>query len=360
MKKDYYGFLDGYRAVAISWVVFCHLHGSLNLHSIQFFQSGFLNVAAPVGFLGVDMFFVISGFLITGILIEDFRKPIRIRRFFCRRAFKIIPQYVVVIMASFWVHDKFLGLQPINKVSMLSYFLFFQNYIPAPKGMGHLWSMAVEIHFYLLYAVLVKTIFFFVPEGKRRHFILLIILFAIVVLGNIMHSFYFKAANFNYDVSSMAYTYVSFDGLIFGCILKLLEKKFIAEPISKKMFIDVFCLMGGLLYILFIWEFHRVGSNRFTHYFRYLAPVLLIISSLKGCRLVNRIVSNPFFIWIGKKSYGIYLWHLIVLIFVFKFFTYDNLYLSIPFYILMVIVVGAVSTDTLEKAFLKIRQKVVP
>ena len=124
--KVYYPFLDSFRAIAILWVM---LHHGMLIASFSY-SMPYLDKLSAIGFLGVDIFFVISGFLITGLLINDLDNKIRVKRFYVRRFFKIVPHYLTIVLIGF-------ALLPFNLipekpafVSFASYFLFLQNYVP--------------------------------------------------------------------------------------------------------------------------------------------------------------------------------------------------------------------------------------
>ena len=95
--RTYYPYLDGFRALSILWVVWHHIYVFFDLR--EWASTAWLPtvMAAKLGLLGVDMFFVISGFLITGLLLPDLDNTVRIKRFYLRRIFKIIPSYTAAL-----------------------------------------------------------------------------------------------------------------------------------------------------------------------------------------------------------------------------------------------------------------------
>jgi peptidoglycan/LPS O-acetylase OafA/YrhL len=140
--------LDGLRAIAIALVCFAHVSGT------RFFPS-FLIARRDLGNLGVRIFFVISGFLITTLLLEEFGKVGRISlgRFYLRRAFRILPCASTYIGIAALL--SLAGWVPLTRAQLLHAATYTVNYAPdRPWHLIHLWSLAVEEQFYLLWPAL--------------------------------------------------------------------------------------------------------------------------------------------------------------------------------------------------------------
>ncbi len=133
--------LDFFRAIAILSVVLFHFNGTL-----------------PYGYLGVDLFFVISGTLIGGVLIKRIKSNVRISlvRFILQRGLKIWPSYYGFLLGGSILSYFFISeLHPdelIHGKDLIRYLFFYQNYtgIPFHWGFDHVWSICVEEHFYIL------------------------------------------------------------------------------------------------------------------------------------------------------------------------------------------------------------------
>jgi peptidoglycan/LPS O-acetylase OafA/YrhL len=134
--------LDILRAVAVILVFSRH--------------SGVFPVLSQIGWAGVDLFFVLSGFLVSGLLFREYQVSQRVHpgRFLMRRGFKIYPQFYVLIATTVIV-DVWLG-QPVPGRQLASELVFLQSYFPGLWG--HAWSLAVEEHFYLLLAAAVALL----------------------------------------------------------------------------------------------------------------------------------------------------------------------------------------------------------
>ena len=150
--------LDGMRAIAVLMVVLMHVttlddQSSAALSTVA---PRFLSVVIGHGWLGVDLFFVLSGFLITGILVDGRDRPHYFRNFYGRRALRILPLYLVCIIVMAFFYKGY-----------SSYFLlsvaFLANMagplgVAVPHGPGVFWSLAVEEHFYLVWPALVRVL----------------------------------------------------------------------------------------------------------------------------------------------------------------------------------------------------------
>ncbi|MBA4018205.1 MAG: hypothetical protein C0483_13615 [Pirellula sp.] len=149
-------YLDVVRGFAVLLVLGRHCPANIRIHPALDTISDILH---QVGYLGVDLFFVLSGYLIGGLLFKELDRTgtIGLRRFFVRRAFKIWPAYLICLTASclalaFFDKRFVANEQPLESVARLMWpaFLHIQNYFPSTRVLSFLWSLAVEEHFYLL------------------------------------------------------------------------------------------------------------------------------------------------------------------------------------------------------------------
>jgi peptidoglycan/LPS O-acetylase OafA/YrhL len=151
--------LDGVRAVAIGCVLFGHARGALPAR-----WQGSPRIPLPYGGFGVQVFFVLSGFLITGLLADERARHgrVRLRSFYRRRAYRILPPYAVMLLVAAVLGAA--GVVSVTRGAWLSAATFSWNYSPWANGwwLGHTWSLAVEEQFYLLWPVA------FVLLGTRR------------------------------------------------------------------------------------------------------------------------------------------------------------------------------------------------
>jgi peptidoglycan/LPS O-acetylase OafA/YrhL len=204
--------LDGVRGIAILLVLLCHLTQYGGLRPVgPFLDRVWWAWTMPLGF-GVDLFFVLSGFLITGILLDTRDGPDYFRNFYARRILRIFPLYYASLVVAFL-------LIPAVRGDAIWYWTYLTNYRFADVGwprvpyLGHFWSLAVEEQFYLVWPALV----FFLP---RR--LLPWVCVAAVGYGIYGRTQLFDLGEPNY--ASLA-THVRLDGLGVGCLIACLSRQ---------------------------------------------------------------------------------------------------------------------------------------
>ena len=394
--KKYYPFLDGFRAIAVAWIGLHHIYFFFNIHAVfiqihaliyKFFRfdssiilqiiESLLSKIALVGNLGVDMFFVISGFLITGVLISCLEGDLNIKRFYLRRSFKIIPQYVLALFGGFLVAYFFQnikiisGIVPISVTESaarpLSYFLFLQNYFPDVAPLAHTWAIVIEEHFYLFYPL----ILYFLckkpqsPEKRRKIFIRVCLLF--ILLGNVIRMYYYHyghglLANIHEAPTVIQTTLFRADALAFGCLLRFLEPYYAGKnSIFFKSLGFISLIIGIFIYGIFLCGYLTVGGfgndTWYAYTLAYIAPGCILLAAHLGFPLFAEMRILRF---IGRYSYGIYLWHYILLFpFPILFNRLDPI-TSVLCYLLVTLLAGIITTASIEKYFLNVRAKVAP
>ena len=293
----FHSHIEGLRAVAVLLVVLHHIGLS------------------PQGYLGVDIFFVISGFLITSLLALELQDTggINLRNFYMRRIRRILPLALVVIAVSVfavWV----LGSGQQAKTSaeaglyatfFLANFYFYSQTIdyfanPDPSIFQHFWSLSVEEQFYVIWPILLLGLF--IASQKRITNRLLLFLLFLVGMSLSL------AVLWNGSSSPVAYfnTASRFWELGLGALLALFvsQRKGIRR---KHSFTTV-----ALLFVLGV-SFLPLGNvNQILIIaFAVVFALILIVFSLNSD---HPVLSHPFLVRIGKRSYGWYLWHWPILI----------------------------------------------
>lgn len=283
--------LDGLRAVSVVFVMLVHAtYGRL---------SG--------GFLGVDIFFVISGFLITHLLMAEHAGTGRVslRDFYLRRAFRILPPLAcaIVLAMLFWPGDA-AGAAVVVRSALF----FYANFLPAERlgNLGHTWSLAIEEQFYLVWPLL------FVLLYKRMHGAL-IALAIVVVLASIATRFWLVG---NWPDLEPLYTFTParLDPIILGCMLALCSPFF--GRILEQFSLWLPRILGWssaivLLTCLFFAQrdFMQSTPLAFTG-FAFAAAMLVASAPHLGRRDFLRLgLAHPVARYIGKRSYGLYLYH---------------------------------------------------
>jgi peptidoglycan/LPS O-acetylase OafA/YrhL len=203
--------LDGFRAIAVLWVLLLHfVYGWRPAPPAALSRVPLIFVGAiSHGWLGVDLFFILSGFLITGILIDARGKPNYFRNFYARRALRILPLYMICIAVMALAYR---GQRPYFGLSLL-FMANFAHYfrVGIPHGPGVFWSLAVEEHFYLLWPLLVRFL--------RRSSLFGLTL--VLVLGTPILRGYCAYRGMDIVQEIYVYSFFRFDGLALGAILAI-------------------------------------------------------------------------------------------------------------------------------------------
>ncbi len=364
---NYYPFLDGFRGVAILAVMSAHAQNFFHAKDFSGLLFKFLVLVGPLGHLGVDMFFVISGFLITGILIRNYRDPIDVRRFYVRRIFKIIPPYAsLILMTMLMVPFDEAGKWNIGHLG--PYVLFTQNYAPyVVTPLAHTWSLSIEEHFYLIFPLIVAAIFCLAKsEDSRRRCILglgLAIMAFTILFRDILHDTrFFIFSNLGPDFTQT--TLFRADALMFGCVLRVMEPYY-AHGMDKvwRVLSPVLLLCGLIIYYYFSQNLDQNGFIicRAKFIFSYIAPGLLLLGIYRGGRWLRRVFENNVLRWVGKNSYGIYLWHYVLItLLASSLMLYLRPTLAVVAFYVLSMIAGWLSTITVERYALKLRHRLCP
>jgi peptidoglycan/LPS O-acetylase OafA/YrhL len=296
---NYRSDIDGLRAFAVSSVVIFHAFPSL----------------LPGGFVGVDIFFVISGFLISGMMFQSLKEgEFSFLDFYARRVNRIFPSLIFVLLVSLifgWFvlfSDELqqLGNHVFRAAVFLSNFTlwkesgYFDN-IAETKPLLHLWSLAIEEQFYIVWPVLIWSIW---RLGKCR--------FPLIV-ALIISSFTWNVYQSQSDPSHDFYSPLTrFWELLSGALLAYVSRREFSYPkISKELLQRTDEFRGGLGIAMLVTAVLVTESLSFPGLWALLpviGAVLIISDNSKGS--VNRLVfSNSFGVWLGKISYPLYLWH---------------------------------------------------
>lgn len=306
--------IDGLRALAVFAVVLYHL--GINW--------------IPGGFLGVDLFFVISGYVITRLILDSIESAngLDLREFYAARVRRLLPGLLVLIvvtsllMAIFapdsirrFVSDLPFVLSGINNWHLVALHQDYFQAIGRPPLLQHTWSLAVEFQFYLIWPIIL--LFIWRRFGKRvvRRAALLIATFSGTAL------FLFSLQADNATAGRISHIYFGTDthslGLFLGSALAVSWiPRNLSTNISQRAqdFIDgigVFGFIGLLCIFLFIDE-----TNATLYQIAFplagLFGCATIISIVHPASRFSPIISNKIFLWIGQRSYGIYLWHWVI------------------------------------------------
>jgi peptidoglycan/LPS O-acetylase OafA/YrhL len=291
----HYRKIDGLRFVAIFFVLIAH----------------FLFVVErrlPVGWYGVQLFFCISGFLITGILMADSHESIgrRIYNFFGRRFLRIFPIYYLTIAVLYVI-----GYRPVRQFIgyLLTYtFNFAQATHPMPfSSISHLWSLCVEEQFYLFWPFFIFGLFGLCSLLKVRKYYWPILATGIALLALVsLLQHYFGIFPALAIASSWPGTVTNMFALCIGALGALAQKRRLF--VHSKLLTNV-ALEWAVILFLFV-LLYKDSSLKYL-----LCPFISLFLVLKAAndhysRPIAAFLSNRTVVWIGTISYGIYLYHL--------------------------------------------------
>ncbi len=355
MKKSnitYLPGLNGLRAIAAISVLLSHVFSptfgnwEITPMSLYLFSDG------------VTLFFVISGFLITFLLLKELSKKntIDIPKFYMRRILRIWPLYytvlgIAIIIAIVWNTEN----EILN--NRLWYYIFFAANIPFLSANGisfivHYWSIGVEEQFYLFWPWLVKI--------KRK----LLLIALVVLFGWLGLKFGSYLLFTNKSVIYRFFAVTRFHCMMIGAIGAILyyyENKWFNRIFSNKQILILVWLLIGIagLYVNFIPAIIR------AEYIAILSLFLIMSQVNKRQKVLS--LENKYFDYIGKISYGIYVIHPLVIFVVSKIYVYLQLNTLLPLVLqyviiystvlVITIIISSISYSWLEKPFLKLKNR---
>jgi len=306
--------LDGVRGLAVLMVLVFHFVGQML--ATNALEHVIVSVT-KYGLLGVDLFFVLSGFLITGLLYEARGRPNYLRNFYLRRVLRIFPLYYGVLAVVFFVAP----LIPILRGATLDYLLERQAWAWAYavnvflalheewsfSYLNHFWSLCVEEHFYLVWPFVVLLL-------ARRPRALIITCLA-VSLGAMLARVIGIAIGLNWWVT-VVLTPFKLDGLALGAFLAVLVRQPGGIDWMTRWIAPVAAAAIGLLVVSFVWttlisrtHLELIGAIR-ASFFQVLLACFLIGALVAPKRhFISRLFSSRPLVFFGTYSYGLYVYH---------------------------------------------------
>ena len=328
-KMNYMPGLDGLRAIAVLGIIIYHLNKQ--------WLAG--------GFLGVDTFFVISGYLITSLLLIEYKKngSIDLKKFWTRRIKRLIPAMVFVVSIVTIVtlilqreeiirvkHDAFAALFYVSNWWYIAKDVnYFDQFSFEP--LKHLWSLAIEEQFYLFFPLVLILLLNKIKKPKQITLIFWVIsLISLLVMVLLTHpGMNFSRVYFGTDTRLQT--------LLLGVILAFLWppnrlKK--DPPFAVRSLVDIVGVISlAILVCLFIYvddQSYWIYNGGF--YLISGITLFLIAGIVHPSGLLARFMGNPVFVYLGKRSYSLYLWHFPVIIFTHRYFVAGQ----IPIYVYLI------------------------
>jgi peptidoglycan/LPS O-acetylase OafA/YrhL len=357
-KKEYLPSLDALRGIALIMVIISH--SGRNYSNILF--ASISNCAESL-WIGVDLFFVLSGFLITRILLETLNKKTGLTKFYVRRILRIFPAYFLLLLIVYTLYpyilnsSEFKGDIKFMQENSIYFWMHSSNLLfllkpeslfdgTLPFKLGHLWSLSVEEHYYLIYPILLLLI-----KSKKQLFYIFIF---VILTQPILR--YFIANFYNVKIA-YTLTFNRLDGFAWGGLLSvIIREKWLPHYYINKLALIILTLlftiatfygfspknMISLVFILPIYYF----------YFTYLVAYFSL----------NTISHHKFFkllCWIGTYCYGLYLFHQPINFFLMFYINPSTkaLFLFYPIILfLTTFLVSFVSFELFEKRILKLKK----
>ena len=317
MHQGYIKGLDGLRAVAILLVMFGHISSSLNWPVESAFQKPF-NLLTNMGWVGVQLFFVLSGFLITQILIKDRAKPNYFKNFYIRRSLRIFPIYYVTLLF-------FLVLIPLTVGTpewlgksvddQLWFWTYLQNWnrpFSQHGALSPLWSLAIEEQYYLVWPLLV-----FMFQNKTLKVICFFMILSAPIFRFFLFNYlpdYIEGENIG-KATAYNFTIARWDAIAIGSLIGIFVKEGktkVLQLIARYgiIILSIIILTQIALLSNFTSVASGIGLLNQTTAALFFGCVIIIIYSSEASSISLRALEFAPMKSIGKISYSMYLFHL--------------------------------------------------
>ena len=324
--------LNGLRAISIIIVIYRHAIW------LQLKEDSFLN-----GDFGVTIFFVISGFLITSLLLKEkvMKGAISLKRFFIRRALRILPLaylYLIVLL----ILDAF-GLISMPTVEYLSGFFYFNNWYNLSTYTGHYWSLSVEEQFYLFFPFLLKKL-------QLKYYVGICILF---VLAAPLITYLANHPVFYQQTFRQLLPLVKFQPIAIGSLMAIFMFK---NVFNFEKLTSVFVKLAVLALMILTYKIDSPADINKVLCSAFIA-IFIVINLYPKKDIIYIILNNKLMNYIGLMSYSLYIWQ--------ELFTFENMpwrnafpYAgSIAFNLPALFIVAYISYNYFEKPFLNLKKK---
>jgi peptidoglycan/LPS O-acetylase OafA/YrhL len=288
--------LDGLRGLAVLAVVLYHCHTRL--------AGTWIYGPLLWGWAGVNLFFALSGFLITSILIEARDKPHYFRNFYARRALRIWPVYFLLLIVCYTVPEWFLGDTLAHQAhwkTLVAYALFIQNlrHTQLPGTLGPTWSLAIEEQYYVVWAPIVRVF------RGRLTWLLPVILLAMVAASPI-----FRLSHAHW--LNTTHTLIHLDGIAMGSLLAL---GLYSLRIARRTWLWIGLVAAVLGFVAAGTIFGGTSFLDTGLSLGFAGIVLLAVAGTGARNPLALLLRRGPLAYYGKISYGLYMTHILVFVY---------------------------------------------
>jgi peptidoglycan/LPS O-acetylase OafA/YrhL len=308
--------LDGVRGLAIFLVLAHHILPMASYLTQNEFLRGF-GRASEIGWVGVDVFFVLSGYLITGILLRSRQHPNYFKNFYARRILRIFPLYYLVTGAILLFLPTLEKNNPAYTQSLWYVFaLYLQNWLyllplPVSQAPAHTWSLAIEEQFYLVFPAIAYKLN---PQQLLRFSLGVITFMPLFRLALILLNV--KALGFPTGGFFYLGTFTRFENFAFGALLALAAEHFPRLHSALQKYAPAILTFSLPLFLLT--ALSQADARETSPWLQSIgysllaaatAALILLLTSRPAPNLLRRFFRLPPLTFLGKYSYGIYLLH---------------------------------------------------
>jgi peptidoglycan/LPS O-acetylase OafA/YrhL len=337
------GGLDGLRAFSILFVFIGHLSGTRNFRLPGPVASALAKV--PLAEMGVQIFFVISGFLITTLLVEEERRTgtVSLIRFYFRRTLRIFPPFYVFLATVMLLRlGGYIELRPGDFLHAVTYTTNYHH--DRAWYLGHTWSLSVEEQFYLLWPFLYRAL------RQRR----LKVLVAYVLVAPVWRLAYsYLAPDQRLTIGETFFT--TADSIAVGCVLALARPKLLAHPLYRRIMDSpaYLLLLPALLLFGVLHRYAKLDWLVCMSARNVLIALFIERVTRTSTGLLSGILNNRAVVLVGVWSYSLYLWQQLFI----NRKVQDSPLTAFPVNLLLAFTLAAVSYYVIERPALRLRQR---
>lgn len=336
MRLEYFKSLNGLRAIAAFMVITAHFFSLENsFNSVLFYK------IVKFGSSGVSLFFVLSGFVITRILLNSINSNSYFKAFYIRRILRIFPLYYLALVCYYYLPHLLSSLYHYSPFfdRQIYYYIYLQNFGRTfnwnSSGPIHFWTLSVEEHFYLLWPAVV----YFGYRFKQRW---LVYISGVLLLLPLLLRYYMLSLGHMIDF----FTFTRLDQLVLGGVLAILERrKLLSRKYERGYLISMIIGISFFILCIFFNDFYQ-------DVFKHSALGIFYFSIIGLCVIYEDEVMQ----YLGTISYGIYVWHVLSVDVIENYLATHWIILDFLLIIIFTIGISSVSYWLVEKPFLNLKR----